>query len=58
MKISLLGGGIGGSVIGMFPPNYYITLEKDNVPILFDTLNGFYFWRKRLNKYYLGDLRG
>lgn len=38
-----MGNGVGGSIIGMFPPDYYIHMGQDNIHILFDTIDGFYF---------------
>jgi len=54
IKIFALGGGIGGSM-GNLPVNYFVTLTKERIPFLFDTINGFYFWCKRLNKYHVGS---
>lgn len=55
MKIFVLGVGTGNAGMSNLPANYFITLTKDNLPFLFDTINGFYFWCKRLNKYYVGN---
>lgn len=54
MKIFVLGGGTGNNKMTNLPANYFITLTKENLPFLFDTINGFYFSCTRLNKYYVG----